>query len=543
MFPLELIHSDICGLMNVRVRHGAQYFITFIDDFTQFGHIYLISHRFKALDCFKRYSTLVENQLNTKIKSLRTDRGREYLSDLFKAYCDEKGIARQLSILYMLQQNGVAERRNRTLLDMVRSMMAQANLPISFWGDTLMTATYILNRVPSKSIPSTLYEVWKGATPDLNVMRPWGRAAYVHNVSHEYGKLGPKGKKCVFIRYPESSKGYIFLGEDINGSVIEIESRDVVFLEEDFLGRGKIDRDTHFYEMEDPKVSEGVRIIDSTLTKPNNIVSLTPLEVSGSDNLLDHVPMERDHEQSQPRCSNRERIPRRRFEIEGEAFMISHDDEEPKTIQQAFSGPNSKEWFEAMIEEMNSMESNIDLIDLSASRKTIRNKWVINIKHRTDGTIDRYKARLVAKGYTQQDGIHDYEETFSPMVRFASIRLILAIVARMDLELHQMGVKTAFLNGELDEEIYKDQPLGFELKGQERKVFKLKRSIYDLKQTSRQWNLKFHQAMLKYGFTMMEEDHFVYIKRSNNHLIILSLYVDDILIVGNDKQLIDVTKK
>ena len=129
------------------------------------------------------------------------------------------------------------------------------------------------------------------------------------------------------------------------------------------------------------------------------------------------------------------------------------------------------------------------------------------------------------------------------MVKFASIHLILAIVAIMDLELYQMDVKTAFLNGELNEEIYIDQPLGFELKGQKSKVFKLKRSIYGLKPASRQRNLKFHQAMLKDGFTMMEENHCVYIKHSNNHFIILSLYVDDILIAGNDKKLINVTKK
>ena len=208
----------------MRVRHEAQYFITFIDDFTRFNHVYLISHRFEALDCFKRYSTLVENQLNTKIKSLQTDRGREYLSDLFKAYCDEKGIVGQLTIPYMPQQNGVVEIRNITLLDMVRSMMAQAKLPISFWGNVLMNATYILNRVSSKFVPSTPYELWKGATPDLNIMHPWGCVAYVHNISHEYLKLGLKGKKCFFIRYLESSNRYIFLGEDINGSVIEIES-------------------------------------------------------------------------------------------------------------------------------------------------------------------------------------------------------------------------------------------------------------------------------------------------------------------------------
>ena len=131
-FPLKLIHSNICGPMNVRARLGAQYFITFIDDFTRFGHVYLISHRYEALDYFKSYSALVKNQLNIKIKSLWTDRGREYLFDLFKTYCDEKGITKQLAIPYTSQQNGAAERSNRTLLDMVRSMMVQAKLPISF---------------------------------------------------------------------------------------------------------------------------------------------------------------------------------------------------------------------------------------------------------------------------------------------------------------------------------------------------------------------------------------------------------------------------
>ena len=115
-----------------------------------------------------------------------------------------------------------------------------------------MTISYILNRVPSKYVPSTPYELWKSEKPDLNIMRIWGCATYVHNISHEYGKLGPRGKKCIFIRYSEYSKGYVFLGEDINESVMEIESQDVIFLEEDFPGRGEIDRDLHFYKMEDP---------------------------------------------------------------------------------------------------------------------------------------------------------------------------------------------------------------------------------------------------------------------------------------------------
>ena len=175
-------------------------------------------------------------------------------------------------------------------------------------------------------------------------------------------------------------------------------------------------------------------------------------------------------------------------------MIASQDDDEPKTVQEVLS---SDKWMKAMNDEMDSMRTNQvwDLVELPSGHKAIRNKWVLKIKRKADRSIERYKARLVAKGYTQKEGV-DYEETFSPIVRFASVRLILAIVANLNLELYQMDIKTAFLNGELDEEIYMDQPIGFVTKGQEHKVCKLKRSIYGLKQSSRQWYLRFHQAVL-----------------------------------------------
>ena len=147
-------------------------------------------------------------------------------------------------------------------------------------------------------------------------------------------------------------------------------------------------------------------------------------------------------------------------------MIAPHDDEEPKNVKEALSGLKAKEWIKAMEEEMESMNANQvwDLVDLSSRRRSIGNKWILKIKRKTDGSIERYKARLVAKGYTQEEGI-DYEDTFSPVVRITSVRLILAIVAHMDLKLYQMDVKTAFLNRELDEEIYMDQPLCFKSKG------------------------------------------------------------------------------
>jgi hypothetical protein len=218
--------------------------------------------------------------------------------------------------------------------------------------------------------------------------------------------------------------------------------------------------------------------------------------------------------------------------------------DEPASFSEALHSLDRDEWMIAMQEEMSSMDKNNvwELVDLPPGRKTIGNKWVLKVKRKADGSIDRYKARLVAKGYTQREGI-DYEDTFSPVVRFASIRLILSIVAKQDLELFQMDVKTAFLNGELDEEIYMAQPAGFEAKVHERKVCRLKRSIYGLKQSSRQWYLRFHDSITSFGFEMIEEDHCMYLKRSKRSILILSLYVDDILLAGNDMDSIVTTKK
>ncbi|CAL2238709.1 unnamed protein product [Prunus armeniaca] len=178
--------------MSVKARHGTSYLLTFIDDYTRYGYIYLIAHRYEALDCFKRFIAEVENQTEKSLKALRTDSEREYLSEQFKELCENKGIRRQLTVPYTPEQNGVAKRRNRTLLDMVRSLMAQANLPISFWGEAILTAVYILNQVPSQSVTSAPYELWKGEKPNLRHLRPWGSAGFVHNTFHKHGKLGSR---------------------------------------------------------------------------------------------------------------------------------------------------------------------------------------------------------------------------------------------------------------------------------------------------------------------------------------------------------------
>lgn len=159
-----------------------------------------------------------------------------------------------------------------------------------------------------------------------------------------------------------------------------------------------------------------------------------------------------------------------------------------------------------------------------------------------DGTIDKYKARLVVKGFRQKEGL-DYFDTYSPVTRITSIRMLIALAAVYGLEIHQMDVKTTFLNGELEEEIYIEQPEGFVVPGKEKKVCKLIKSLYGLKQAPKQWHAKFDQTMLSNGFKINECDKCVYIKDTPNQEVILCLYVDDMLIMSKDIANIKATKR
>ncbi|KAL0287546.1 UNVERIFIED_CONTAM: Retrovirus-related Pol polyprotein from transposon TNT 1-94 [Sesamum radiatum] len=273
-----------------------------------------------------------------------------------------------------------------------------------------------------------------------------GVAGFVHSTSHKYGKLGPRASKLIFIRYCEHSKSYVMYGEHPNKGMTEIESRDVDFLEEDFPSISEVKENLELYELRDPQGDASITVEGET---PNSYLVIdgdneSDHKLSGSCSLEEH-----NAQNPQMRRSKRGGIPRRRYEIEGESFMCaSVDIDEPATYEEAVTSPNANEWITAMKEEMSSMAKNNvwELVNLPAGRKTIGNKWVLKVKRKADGSIDKFKDRLVAKGYTQREGIN-YEETFSPVVRFVSVRLILAIVAHLDLELFQMDVKTAFLNG------------------------------------------------------------------------------------------------
>ena len=212
---------------------------------------------------------------------------------------------------------------------------------------------------------------------------------------------------------------------------------------------------------------------------------------------------------------------------------------EPLTLSEALNSPQSNMWQDAISSEYNSLMRNgtWELVPLPPNRKAINCKWIFKLKYKADGSIDRFKARLVAKGYSQVQGM-DYNDTFSPVVKITTIRVLLALAAMYDWEVHQLDVTTAFLYGDLSKDIYMKQPEGYVIPGYENKVCKLKKSLYGFKQASKLWYYKFQNYLFSLGFLGIIADSNVYIKQDNTSFIILALYVDDVILITNTIQLL-----
>ncbi|KAL6334275.1 hypothetical protein AAG906_014675 [Vitis piasezkii] len=422
---LEIIHTDICGPLSVPCFTGEKYFITFIDDLSRYGYVYLMHEKSQAIDIFEMFIIEVERQLDKKIKIVRSDRGGEY----YGRY-DESG-QNPSPFAKFLEKRGIRAQRNRTLMEMVRSMMSYSSVPISLW-------------VPSKAVPKTPFELWTGRKPSLRHIHIWGCPTEARIYNPHEKKLDSRMISGYFIGYPDKSKGYRFYCP--NHSVRIVETGNARFLENGEINGSNEPRKV---DIEEIRVDIPPPFLPQEIIVPQPVQQVEENEQHNRDGSLPPENIAIENAESD-------------FDI-----GIRKD---PVSFSQAMESDDSSKWMEAMNEELKSMAHNgvWDLIELPNSCN-----------------IERFKARLVAKGFTQKEGI-DYKDTFSPVSKKDSLRIIMALVAHFDLELHQMDVKTAFLNGNLDEDIYMEQPEGFAKKGNEHLVCKLKKSIYGLKQASRQ---------------------------------------------------------
>src|SRR5215204_2957790 len=408
---------------------------------------------------------------------------------------------------------------------MVHSMMSLTDLPLSFWSYALETAAFTLNRAPSKSVETTPYELWFNKKPKLSFLKVWGCEAYVKKLQPD--KLEPKAEKCVFIGYPKETIGYTFYHRS-EGKIFV--AKNGTFLEKEFLTKEVTGRKVELDEIEESL------LVDQSSAVPEDVpVPPTPATEEANDN--DHETS--NEEATEPRRSTRERTTPDWYDPCLNVMIVDDNDEDPATYEEAMMSPDSNKWQEAMKSEMGSMYDNKvwTLVDLPDSRKAVENKWIFKRKTDADGNITVYKARLVAKGFRQIQGV-DYDETFSPVAKLKSVRILLAIAAFFDYEIWQMDVKTAFLNGDIEEELYMVQPKGFVDPKNADKVSKLQRSIYGLKQASRSWNRRFDKVIKDFGFIQCHGEACIYKKVSGSSVAFLILSVDVILLIGNDIELL-----
>ena len=544
---LELIHSDVYGPTKVSSIGGSRFYVTFIDDSTRKVWVYFLKNKSDVFSTFKRFKAAVENETNLKIKCLKSDNGGEYNKTEFIDYCAEHGIRMLKTVPDTPQQNGVAERMNRTLNERAKSMRLHAGLPKMFWADAVNTAAYLINRGPSAPIGFKIpEEEWKGREVSLTHLKVFGCVSYVQIKDADRDKLEAKAKKCTFIGYGLDNMGYRFWD---NHSKKVIRSRDVTFNEnalyKDDIAAGSSKskqpenkQQVVFEGMTEDDIAQPVRTLEIGGSSGSSGSSEDSGGFDNNENTEDSGSSETvmpEPETPHVRQSTRVRRPPNRYSPSANYLLLTENGE-PESYSEALRMKDSIQWKKAMEDELGSLDKNQtwSLVKLPAGKKALQNKWVFRVKDEADGS-KRYKARLVVKGFQQKEGV-DYNEIFSPVVKMTTIRLVLGIVAAEDLHLEQLDVKTAFLHGDLEEDIYMAQPEGFLVTGKENLVCKLKKSLYGLKQAPRQWYLKFDSLMQRNGYTRCEMDHCCYLKKFRSSYIILLLYVDDMLVAGSDMQ-------
>lgn len=214
--PLDLVHSDVCGKVGSPSLSGSEYFVTFIDSYSHYTWVYVLKRKDQVFESFLKWKALVENSTGRKLKALRTDNGGEFTSGKFEEHLSQHGIGHETTVPKNPEQNGTAERMNRTLMESVRSMLADSGLPQKFWAEALSTAVYLKNRSPTKSLPKTTtpFEVWSGEKPDVSHLRVFGCNAYSHIPRDERGKLDAKTRKCWMLGYGSTTKGYRLFDRD-----------------------------------------------------------------------------------------------------------------------------------------------------------------------------------------------------------------------------------------------------------------------------------------------------------------------------------------
>ncbi|GJR21923.1 retrovirus-related pol polyprotein from transposon TNT 1-94 [Tanacetum coccineum] len=423
--------------------------------------IYLMGVLKRAFDHFEILSKKIQNQKGCPIISIRTDHGREFDNEVqFGAFCDANGITHNFSAPRTPQSNGVVERKNRTLQEMSRTLLNEQSIPQKFWCNAVDTSTYILNRILIRPfLGKTPYELFKGRKPNLEYFKVFGCKCFILNTKDYLTKFDPKSTEGVFLGYSPNSKAYVVLNKETM----------------------KVEESLNVKFDETPPPSSPP-LVDDDLLEVDIIENQSKdLEVKENEPLnkqISNIKESKDHPLETVIGNLNQRTLRSQVQNQSNFFCFVSS-VEPKNIKEAIQ---DESWTMAMQEELTQFKTNDVwcLVPPPKNQTIIGTKWVFKNKLDENGVVSRNKARLVAQGYNQQEGI-DFDETYAPVARLESIRILLAYACAHDFKLFQMDAKSAFLNGFINEEVYVAQPPRFVDFEKPNHVFKLKKSLYSLK--------------------------------------------------------------
>ena len=432
---LQLLHMDVMGPIIPTGLDEEKYIITILDDYSKLALATSICSKGTVTEIVMDTISLLENQSGEKVKTIRTDNGTEFVNAVLSSFMRQKGIMHQTSAPYSPQQNGSAERLNRTLMEKVRAVLIDSQLSKTLWPLALNYVVHTRNRTPCKPHNKTPYEMFTGQKPDVSHFQIFGNACHVLNPKHKvFSKLDPRSEKGTFVGYVTGSKNtyYILVGGNL------IESKNVRFTDSSTV-RSKLP------ESNETQKTSGVGV---------NHINSDCCEIEEYEHHLQNKNTFETDVQMEHETDLTRRYPSRQRRTPKEWYVANLAVKEPLTYEEAVSGPDALLWIEAMNEEIKSLNElqTYDVCSRPFDVQPLPCKWVFKLKRDQHGNIIRYKARLVAKGFKQKSGI-DYSDTFAPVAKHTTLRFFLTVVATQDLELEQLDIKTTFLYGELQEKL------------------------------------------------------------------------------------------
>jgi hypothetical protein len=535
---LEVVSSDVCGPIETATYDGMRYFVTFLDHYSHFSHVYLLKTKDEMLNYFKDFEASVSARFGCKIDRFRCDNGGEYASKEFQNFCRERGITVEYTVPRNPQQNGCSERLNRTLCECLRCLLIDSKMPRHFWGEALRSAVYLINRRPTSALDGnvTPAEIWYGYKPDLSKIKLFGCVAYCHVDKEVRKKLDDRSSKMVMIGY--ANNGYR-LWDPMREKVIV--AKHVKFFENELYFNNQdeeaiLQLGSLIYVSFDDPVDSNVERHERITRNPDELQLGQEREEERILQAPDVDIEQQDESQDGLRRSSRERkLPTwlNDYEINHVA-AYSVDEllhEGPSTYEEAIEDEG---WRDAVKDELECLHKNEtwDLVPAPKDQQVIDSRWIFREKS-VNGNIVK-KARLVARGFLQ--GEKSCEEIFAPVARMVTIRILLSLFVVYNLFFCQLDVKCAFLNGYLSNPVYMKPPKGVETK--EGVVCKLKRSLYGLKEAPKCWYTRLSDFLTSIGFKRSTSDPCLFYTEN----VFLVIYVDDMIILSKDKNVLSQVK-